>query len=289
VLPGASASLRRHSDDDQSDWSAEFEIEAGNAAVSAARGTSVLLSLPHAVAVVRGAAAAEASAGFSRISVLEGSAAFLPKGPLLAALLDGRTANPVAGAVVRAALASAPLVRAGEALEAATPADACEAAYSALLVGAERAISNGFVLDAAADPRPFIAAAGSPAAEALEAALSAYRPRRLSPDERTALSALDACPSTERLAARPIPPASWAARSRRWHPRWPLPGNHRVDVRLVVHRNPDDRGPFGGEGRTESLQGVVGLSEVQRAEPEAFGDKGEVRPRREREATKFSR
>ncbi len=194
VLPGASASLRRHSDDDQSDWSAEFEIEAGNAAVSAARGTSVLLSLPHAVAVVRGAAAAEASAGFSRISVLEGSAAFLPKGPLLAALLDGRTANPVAGAVVRAALASAPLVRAGEALEAATPADACEAAYSALLVGSERAISNGFVLDAAADPRPFIAAAGSPAAEALEAALSAYRPRRLSPDERTALSALDGLP-----------------------------------------------------------------------------------------------
>ena len=178
----------------------EFAVEAGSVLVKLGSGFgpgAFILALPEAVVFVREetALAVRTGKGETLVSVRSGSAAVLPQGPLIAGLLDGRFANPIAGAVVRTALAFAPVVHTGDELSVGAENRYCEAAYSALLPAAERTFANGFVLEDVADPSPFIAAAGTENEAVLRRAFSAYLPRPHGTESARALSALDAIPS----------------------------------------------------------------------------------------------
>ena len=152
----------------------EIGVEEGTLAVKAGKlagRDEFIVVTPNSASAVRGTAfLVETRPGLSRIAVREGIVAVLPKGPLLSGLLDGRAGNPVAGAVVRTAFAFAPRARAGEDLRVGAAGDGSENAYGALLVAAERARSNGIVLEEVEDPSAFLAASGSEAAVLLNEA-----------------------------------------------------------------------------------------------------------------------
>jgi len=197
LLPGTTFSLRRLSDllDADEPRIVELGVDEGSITVKVGKQSGrneFFVVSPKSALSVRGTAFAfEEHADFSRIAVRQGSVAVLPKGPLLSGLIDGRTANPVAGAVVRTAFAFAPTVRAGQEFSLGTAAmEASEAAYGALLVAAERAQSDNIVLEEVEDPTSVIASAGSDAERKLRAALSAYRSAAISSASKT-LSILD--------------------------------------------------------------------------------------------------
>lgn len=214
VLPGTTASLRTLRDaSEEHEWkSTEIGVDAGSilAKVSKLAGRDEFIVVtPHTAAGVRGTAfsvsvepgAPGSASARSRVAVRAGSVAVLPKGPLLEGLLDGRRANPIAGAVVRAAFAFAPRVEAGSELSAASPdagpeaaaaAEAVEAAYGELLVAAEKSTSAGILLEDEDDTRPFLAPEGSAAAARLRSVLGAYVPRPASERSAALLRLLDA-------------------------------------------------------------------------------------------------
>lgn len=164
----------------------EFGLESGSIVVKAGKQSGrdeLLVVTPNAAARVRGTSfLAEAEPGRSRFAVASGAVAVLAKGPLFSNLLDGRAANPVAGAVVRAAFAFAPVARSGEAISVGGSIDASEAAYGELLAAAERTQANGFALESIDDPSGFLVAAGSDQETRLRAALAVHRPEALSPE-----------------------------------------------------------------------------------------------------------
>ena len=177
----------------------EFIILTPNSAAGV-RGTEFLVRYEGAVTAAGSTAARSA---LTRVAVRSGRVALLPKGRLLDGLLDGREANPIAGAVVATAFAFAPTAGAGEEVvvggstgprgEAADreAEEAAEAAYGALVRAAENAAAAGFDLEAASEPAAFIAAPGSEAERALRRAMGGFSPSPLSAPSAALLELLD--------------------------------------------------------------------------------------------------
>lgn len=207
VLPGSRStllSLAAASDD--LPWpSVEIGVESGGvlSKVSKLSGREEFLVVTeNSAASVRGTAfwvGVDAPNGSdssvrSRIAVSAGSVAVLPKGPLFSSLLDGRRANPVAGAVVRTAFAFAPKVGPRSELAVSpTPESTndAESLYGELLIAAEKANSSGLNLDTADDPTPYLAPAGGAVSEGLRRVSRRYVPAALSPSGAAALRFLE--------------------------------------------------------------------------------------------------
>lgn len=121
----------------------EFLIQTPNTAAGV-RGTEYLIRYGPEKSVESG----NRTAGITTVAVRSGRVAVLPKGPLLTGLLDGRTANPLAGAVVATAFAFAPLVGPGQELtiggtKGSAAVEEAESRYAALVRTAEDAQAQG--------------------------------------------------------------------------------------------------------------------------------------------------
>ncbi len=199
----------------------EFTVLTANAAAGV-RGTEFLV---------------RAEPGLTRVAVRAGRVALLPKGALLSGLLDGRDANPLAGAVVATAFALAPSAGPGQELRVGDAAlAAAEAAYGALVLVGESSSAVGVVWEDLEDPAPLLAPPGSPARTRLE---EAFRTLRALPSGRDSLLYLD---QLDRLrdpgAAQSRLPAALPVESfaqRRSAPVYPgLLGNTRVSDRPIA-------------------------------------------------------
>lgn len=139
----------------------EFLIQTPNTAAGV-RGTEYVIRYGAEKPVDSG----KGSPGATIVAVRSGKVAVLPKGPLLNGLLDGRTANPLAGAVVSTAFAFAPVVGPGQELTiGGTRGNAAveegESRYGELVRAAEDAQAQGTDFEEVQDPLSVLAPASS--------------------------------------------------------------------------------------------------------------------------------
>jgi len=199
----------------------EFTVLTANAAAGV-RGTEFLV---------------RADPGLTRVAVRSGRVALLPKGALLSGLLDGRDANPLAGAVVATAFALAPSAGPGQELRVGDAAlAAAEAAYGALVLAGESRAALGVVWEDQADPAPLLAPPGSQARQLLDTAFAQSRPLPAGVDAQRYLDQLDRM--RDPGAALPRLPAALPVElfaERRPAPAYPgVLGNTRVSDRPIA-------------------------------------------------------
>ncbi|GAB1484844.1 hypothetical protein MASR2M78_36620 [Treponema sp.] len=163
-------------------------------------GSSFILSTENGAASVRGTQfltryEKSSRRSLTRVAVQEGRVALLPKGPLMAGLLDGRETNPLAKASVSVAFAFAPSAGEGEEISVGSlgeaELEAAEEVYGAIFTAAQNTAANGIDLDATDTPEAFIAAPGSKLEGQLREALGKNKAFPLSEGNRELLSLLD--------------------------------------------------------------------------------------------------
>lgn len=169
----------------------EFLIQTPNTAAGV-RGTEYLIRYDVEKSVESG----KESPGTTTVAVRSGKVAVLPKGPLLTGLLDGRTANPLAGAVVSTAFAFAPLVGPGQELtiggtKGSAAVEEAESRYGELVRAAEDAQAQGTDFEELPDPPSILAPASSALRRRLEALGSLVPLTNLSDASKAYLLLLD--------------------------------------------------------------------------------------------------
>jgi outer membrane protein assembly factor BamB len=169
----------------------EFLIQTPNTAAGV-RGTEYLIRYGPEKLTDSG----KENPGTTIVAVRSGKVAVLPKGPLLTGLLDGRAANPLAGAVVSTAFAFAPVVGSGQELtvggiQGCASVEEAESRYGALVRAAEDAQAQGTDFEGVQDPPSVLVPADSALRRHLELMGSLVPVTGLSSVSETYLSLLD--------------------------------------------------------------------------------------------------